>query len=325
MIYSRFEDIDLQQFSLNSKKQLIVGDVLFETPLSIIRGKKSSPIVFLVAGLHGSEWPGVYALLTLGTMINPEMLQGTLVVLPLANIQAVSQKARASFYDSLDINREFPGDHDGQPSQRLAANIFSRLVMESDYVLDYHAAGSTGIYYPHVICFDKNDHHLADFKVNTIRYGVNRQGILLTEANSRGVKTYAMESGGGLVLNHMYVKRIIMATFSFFNAIGLVDPEHAANKNILKSAREPEYYYYFSRKILINAEMGGLIKWDLELGEFVEQGQKMGTMYQFDFNKAPIIAKRDGLFLYRRDSLVMKGESLYHLAVDVEKVKNDRT
>ncbi|MHA2295449.1 MAG: succinylglutamate desuccinylase/aspartoacylase family protein [Candidatus Hodarchaeales archaeon] len=319
-----FEDINLKQFNLNTKKQLIVGNVLFETPLSIIRGKKRSPIVLLVAGLHGSEWPGVYALLTLGRKIEPEMLQGTLVVLPLANIQAVSQKTRSSWFDSLDINREFPGDHDGQPSQRLAANIFNHLVMESDYVLDYHAAGITGVYYPHVICFDKGDAGIKDFNVDVIMYGVNKQGFLLTEATTRGIKTYAMEAGGGLIQNHLYVKKIIMATYSFFNAIGFIDTEHKENRKILNSIHKPERFLYFSRKVIVSAETGGVIKWDVELGVFVEKDQLLGQIYQFDFQTSPILSKGEGLFLYRRDALVMKGESLYHLAVDVEINKKDQ-
>jgi len=322
MLYSRFSQLDLSQFRLNNKEQFVVGDFLFETPLSIIRGKRRSPTVLLVSGLHGSEWPGVYALLSMGRKITPDMLNGTLIVLPLANIHAVSQKSRSSFYDQLDINREFPGDRDGQPSQRLAADIFDYLVMESDYVIDYHSAGATGLYYPHMICFDKNDTQIKDFNVNTIRYGINKQGILLTEASSRGIKAYAMESGGGLTQsqNHQYVKKIIHATYSFFDAIELTNPDHEKNRMIIDKIRKPDSFHFFSRKLIASAEVGGLIKWNVDLGDFIEKDQILGKIYQFDFSIVDIISKGKGMFLYKRDSLVMKGESLYHLALDVEEV-----
>lgn len=311
-------NFDLSQFDLNSSNQVLAGDTLFETPISVIRGKKLSPIVLVIAGLHGSEWPGIYAALTLGRRISPDRLQGTLVVLPLANISAVSQKGRTSYYDSLDVNREFPGDPDGKPSQRLAADIFNHIVKECDYVVDYHSAGTTGHYYPHVICFDKKDEYIEDFNVDLIRYGVNKPGFLLTEAYNFGVSSYAIESGGGLILNHMYVKRIVKATYSFFDAVGLTVKDHPENKKVLKTIKRPEEYHYFNKKMIVTSDAGGMIKWEVELGDHVKKGQLLGTIFQFDFTISEIIANNDGIFIYERDALVLKGESLYHLAVGIE-------
>lgn len=55
-------------------------------PVTVINGKNDGPVLLLTAGIHGDEFPSMYALQQLQQSIDPKEMSGVLVVLHLANL-----------------------------------------------------------------------------------------------------------------------------------------------------------------------------------------------------------------------------------------------
>lgn len=102
---------------------------------SITRGS-GDPTVAIVGGIHGDEPAGVQVVNRLEEL---ELeLSGT-VRLVVANERALDAGVR---YTEVDLNRQFPGDPDGEAYEtRLAADVYDEIV-DDDAVLALHTSHS---------------------------------------------------------------------------------------------------------------------------------------------------------------------------------------
>src|SRR5262245_38630281 len=80
-----------------------------ELPLVIISGERAGPKVALVAGVHGDELEGQFALQSLAEELQPAKLAGNLLLVLCANPLAAAQGQRRTPHDNIDLNRVFPG------------------------------------------------------------------------------------------------------------------------------------------------------------------------------------------------------------------------
>ncbi len=120
-----------------------VGDALPPLPVVVITAPVPGPTVALVAGVHGGKRAAVAALQELGRELPGALRRGRVLLLAPANAAGyASGLAQRSPDDSLNLNRVFPGDPAGRPTERLAARILREIVAQSDYLVDLH--GSDG-------------------------------------------------------------------------------------------------------------------------------------------------------------------------------------
>ena len=97
------------------------------------------------------EYEGQVALSKLINQLNPEEIQGRVIILPMANFPAAKAGLRTSPIDEQNLNRSYPGDPDGSPSFMIARYIESQLLSISDYCLDLHSGGSSLHYVPSAV------------------------------------------------------------------------------------------------------------------------------------------------------------------------------
>src|SRR5258708_4345352 len=108
-------------------------------PVVVVRGAKPGPVLALVSGLHGTEYASVIALEKLIPRIDPAQLSGTVIILPLVNIQSFLQKVpHVNPIDGKSMNRYYPGKMDGTQTDRTSYLITKQVVERSDYLIDYH-------------------------------------------------------------------------------------------------------------------------------------------------------------------------------------------
>jgi predicted deacylase len=108
-------------------------------PFSILNGAKPGPILVLIAGTHGAEYPPVLALQRLRASIDPRALAGTVVMVHVANMPAFL--GRSIYYtpgDHKNLNRVFPGRADGTISERIADVLTRDVIVRADYLIDLH-------------------------------------------------------------------------------------------------------------------------------------------------------------------------------------------
>jgi predicted deacylase len=111
-----------------------------EIPVSLVRGAAPGPVLALVAGTHGYEYPGISALQRLRQTIDPRALRGTLVLVHIANPPSFyGRTIYTSPADGKNLNRVFPGRPDGSLSERIAHAITTEVIAKADYLVDLHA------------------------------------------------------------------------------------------------------------------------------------------------------------------------------------------
>ena len=67
-------------------------DAGLSIPVAVVNGAKPGPVLALVAGAHGTEYTSIIALEKLISMLDPAEMSGTVIVVPLINIQSFEQK-----------------------------------------------------------------------------------------------------------------------------------------------------------------------------------------------------------------------------------------
>ncbi|MBN9059025.1 MAG: succinylglutamate desuccinylase/aspartoacylase family protein, partial [Rhizobiales bacterium] len=78
------------------------------------------PSLVLMAGNHGDEYEGELTLLKATRLIEAADIRGSLTILTAANTPAVMAAKRCSPFDGGNMNRAFPANPSGGPTQRMA-------------------------------------------------------------------------------------------------------------------------------------------------------------------------------------------------------------
>lgn len=126
-------------------------DAASTIPVTILHGAMDGPVLALIAGTHGYEYPPITALQSLRSAINPDSLHGTVVMVHVANMP--SFLGRTVYYSPVDgqnLNRMYPGDPGGTSSQRIAHEITTKVIDQADYLIDLHAGDGNEALRPYV-------------------------------------------------------------------------------------------------------------------------------------------------------------------------------
>jgi uncharacterized protein len=108
-------------------------------PVAVFHGAKPGPVLALVSGAHGTEYASIIALEKLIALLNPADLSGTVVIVPLVNIQSFEQKVpHINPVDRKSMNRFYPGKMDGTQTERASYLITKQVVEQCDHLIDLH-------------------------------------------------------------------------------------------------------------------------------------------------------------------------------------------
>ena len=83
-------------------------------PIPLVQVKNGDgPTILLMAGNHGDEYEGQVAVTRLAQELEPNHINGRVLLLPMANYPAAKAGHRTSPIDDGNLNRSFPGDPGG--------------------------------------------------------------------------------------------------------------------------------------------------------------------------------------------------------------------
>jgi len=116
----------------------------FQIRIPVLRVRNGDgPSVLLMAGNHGDEYEGELHLGRLIRLLDVSKIRGAITILPMANLPAVMAAKRCSPFDGGNLNRAFPGDPAGTPTERLAHFLETELFPAHDVILDLHSGGTS--------------------------------------------------------------------------------------------------------------------------------------------------------------------------------------
>lgn len=249
----------------------------------------AGPSVLLMAGTHGDEYEGEVVLQRLIAALDPARVMGTLTILPIANAPAVRAAKRCSPLDGGNLNRCFPGDASGTPTQRLGHFLETELFPRHEVIFDIHSGGTSMEHLPTALIERDSDparhaRALSLMAALGMPYGfVADNGpaapTSMGAARRAGALGLSGEFGGGgtLTVDSMaFTKR---ATDALLQALGVTDapllgPHAAAGPMQLLSLSRHSQGLYATRP--------GWFEPAIRLGETVAKGQPAGWYHDLD-------------------------------------------
>jgi predicted deacylase len=120
-------------------------------PITIVNGRTDGPVLALVAGNHGYEYPPILALQILRERMKPKKMAGAVIMVHVANMPSfLGRTVYFSPVDGKNLNRVYPGKKDGSISERIAYAITTEVISKCDALLDLHCGDGNESLRPYV-------------------------------------------------------------------------------------------------------------------------------------------------------------------------------
>lgn len=290
-------------------------------PVGVIENG-DGPTVLLTGGLHGDEYEGQIAVRGLFNDLTQEAVSGRLVFLPFLNMPASRQATRVSPIDDLNLNRIFPGDVNGTPTEQIAAFLNEVLLPPADVWIDLHSGGTSLEYLPCVARHRSRDPQrdakgMALLKAFGGSSGLvwesftePGQGVFTAEEND--VVYLTSELGGAGRVDHggtSLAEAGLRRCLESISALRLQAARDEKKMEILSVDHGRDYYV---------ADTYGLFRSVVELGDVVKPGQILGELHpswDFETPVTQIYARDEGVVVCRRHLAHSEpGDVLFHLA-----------
>ncbi len=283
----------------------------------------TGPTVLFVGGNHGGEYEGPVALLKLSRSLEAEQIQGRVILLPALNLPAVQAGERVSPIDHLDMNRSFPGKHNGTVTQLIAHYVHQTILPLCDAVIDLHAGGFSLDLLPYNSMHYLPDPIQREETLAALKAFNAPVSLVMREFVGEGLLDYAVEGMGKIFLCAEIggANRLTPATLqiaetgvrNILNHFHILDGPLPASTTRLMEIPEPEYYAY--------ANSFGIYEVFLTLNSPVVAGQPVGQVhYPDDPAREPevIVAQRTGTLVGTRGpGFVQRGDCVAAIAKDL--------
>ena len=165
-------------------------------PLVVVRGREDGPTLAVTAGIHGDEYEGPRAIHDLLAAVDPAVLRGTLLAVPVAHLAAFAAATRTSPIDGVNLARVFPGDPEGTVTVRLADRLFREVVAGADCLVDLHSGGVRLAFAAVAGFYGDADATARALALPHLWRLPDRAGVLSFEAHRQGVAVAGCEAGG---------------------------------------------------------------------------------------------------------------------------------
>ena len=208
-----------------------------EVPCFRARGVQDGPSVSLIGGIHGCEYSSIAAVTRVMRELDEGELSGTITAVPVVSMQ--SYRERSPFVvpaDGKNLNRTFPGDADGSYTDRLAHDIFTRLIEPADALLDLHGGDLVEALEPFALYADEPSRAIAlAFGLPyVVRSTDSLAGMTATAAANAGVAAVIAEAGGIGQLDESAVQLLADGTRSALRVLGALpgEPGSARSRDV---------------------------------------------------------------------------------------------
>ncbi|WP_435178810.1 succinylglutamate desuccinylase/aspartoacylase family protein [Halorussus sp. AFM4] len=239
-------------------------------PVTIINGPRPGPTAFLSAAIHGDELNGIEVVREVAQEWNHTDVCGTIVCLPVLNVQGfVAQERYLPIYER-DLNRAFPGKQNSTSSNRIAYQIYQNFIEPCDFGLDFHTStrGRTNMFHVRADMDDEETARLARaFGTNLIMAGEGSSGMLRREATEDGIPTITLEMGEAHRFERKLIDHALDGVRSVFAEYGIYEQE---------TVRWPGWRTViegWSEKTWLRADAGGIVEMHNERGDLVHEGE----------------------------------------------------
>jgi predicted deacylase len=316
-------------------KEFFADGQSMEIPYMVLHGLKPGKTLYVQVAQHGSEVMGLDAVRRLVQELNPEEMKGNLIYC-LPNLLAFRERERATIFDPKPggMNRIWPGDPRGSLTERMAHKIWTELVSKADEVVDLHTASDycpIWVYYePEGVSegtpqgIGKRAEEMARLfgapilYVETEDYGGRK--TLRAQCVDNGIPAIVPELGGHGKFDPDIIKLAYHGLKNIMIDLDIIEGKIKLPEKQVKLEWKAEQKTYVTY-----ADKAGIFVPEVELGEIVEEGQKIGYIYSPRTFEAleEVYAPQDGyVFTIRENPVVHQGDNLVSVPKVITWIEN---
>jgi len=261
-------------------------DAALSIPVAVVHGAKPGPVLALVAGSHGTEYTSIIALEKMFGMLNPAEISGTVIIVPLINIQSFEQKVpHVNPVDKKSMNRFYPGKMDGTQTDRASYLITKQVVEQCDHLIDLHGGDTDESLRPYSY-WTKTGNEKQDqiSREMVLAFGLDHI-IISTErpkdpqasrylentATTRGKPSITAEAGHAGTVETDDLNALIDGCLNVMRYL----------KMLPGTATMVEHPVWFEKVATLASEQTGIFYPSVKRGTYVEQGTKVGYVTDY--------------------------------------------
>lgn len=300
-------------------------DVAFiPIPIAVFKNG-AGPRILILGGVHGDEFEGQVMAMKLMRTLDIENVKGHIIILSAANAPAAFAGRRTSPLDAGNLNRAYPGDPNGTPTEEIAYFIENELLTRVDYLFDFHSGGEHDLVMPSAHVYHSPDEKtfgrlLRMLKVFGMPTSVVLKGLfdhgkkVIGACERKGVLRFASELGGGGGITIDALRRAEHGLARLLFELGAlrkpITDEPAPSIQLVRRLPNRNYVY---------AMASGLFEPYVSLGDRVTAGQEAGAIhFPEEPWRQPWIAKfmdSGTVYAVRSHAHTLIGDGLFMLCV----------
>src|SRR5213595_3505690 len=261
-------------------------DAGLSIPVAVFQGAKPGPVLALVAGAHGTEYTSIIALEKLIAALNPADVAGTVIIVPLINIQSFEQKVpHLNPVDKKSMNRFYPGRSDGSQTERASYLITKEVVEKCDHLIDLHGGDLDESLRPYSY-WTKTGNEKQDqisremvlaFGLDTIIISADRpkdpqaSRYLENTATTRGKPSITAEAGYAGTVETDDLNALTNGCLNVMRYLKMLSGQAAI----------VEHPVWIEKVVTIASDQTGIFYPLVKRGTYVEQGMKVGYVTDY--------------------------------------------
>jgi predicted deacylase len=283
-----------------------------------------------MGGIHGDEYEAQIVLSRFIREFEPHHIRGRLIIIPAMNLPAALAGTRVSPIDDLNLNRCFPGDPDGRPTEQIAYYVDSELLPMCNIWFDWHSGGSSLDYVPFASIHrfksaEHNSRNIAALEafgapVSVVWSFFDEVRMAKSCAERHGLTYLGSEFGGAGRVNPDAVKLCRDGTLRALSHLGMLLPDAPFDYDPPAQTR---YVEIAGRDFSFYAPATGLFEPVLKLEAEVDVGQLVGYVHFIDDparEPVPVMARAAGvLLMLRHQGITQQGDCVAQISREIPK------
>lgn len=291
----------------------------------VVIANDEGPTVLMLAGRQGDEFEGQIAITKMVRELDPEDVRGRIIILTMANFPAAQAGLRVSPIDHGNLNRCFPGNARGTPTEMIAHYIEEVLMPIADHAVGLRSGGTSLIYPPTLLrgrgCTAEEAARLETLQaVFDLPYAwVFTSGggpasiarMAMGAGNRKGVVSIMAEVGNGGTVSPDVLRRTERGLRRILHSLGMLlgyQPDEAQGTRELNAQGSVDAYH------------GGSFEPFREIGDPVAKDEIAGMADHPDTpwqDPDPVSSPYEGMVLCKRAlGRVERGDAVFQIAAD---------
>ncbi len=276
----------------------------------VLNGARPGPAVFVSAAIHGDEIIGTAVIQRLAKKLDPAVLAGTVMLVPVANIFGFITHSRY-LPDRRDLNRSFPGSAGGSLAGQLAHVFYREVVARCQLGIDIHSAAIHRYNLPQIRIAAGN-RKLVElamaFGAPVIIESPLRDGSLRDLAQKHGVDMLLMEAGEALRFDRLSIETGVEGVERVLAHLGMIEADDGLSAVGIPARA--------NRSVWVRSPRGGVVQMVRESGDPVRKGDVLACVSGL-FGEEPqeMFSPLDGIIIgHATLPVVHQGDALFHIA-----------